>query len=512
MLVVAGLAVVSCAAPPTLQADDDRTQVVTTTALLQDLVRQVGGDRVNVSTLVPANGDPHSYEPSLRDIRNVVYADLAFSNYLLLEQQGIVKALDANLPSEVPNVSLAEGAVKYAAEIIQLVENVSLDTIWLGMRVRGTGDQHGATRASDIFLSGTTMEGPGSLTAYLTESFGNADIYLDSSDGFNAADGFRDDTADLPPDAHTHMSWAFTEPGVYRLSMQGRLAVEPGSRPIPLGEETFTFAVGIDPYSVPDMDVKDVLDGGHADIAVDLDRSELFLYADPEGGGNATQEEYDAATTVISVPPKAFHEIPPGPSFRFLGEPGDSIYQLPQAVLGKHVHGEIDPHLWQNVRNAISYVELMRDELTEVDPAGALEYQNNAAAYIAELERLDAYVASTIGEIPEAQRNLVTTHDAFGYLGDAYGMEISGFVTPNPSTEPSLLDRRKLSETIRTLDIPAVFLEPNLAARSSTLTELAGDQGIEICPIYGDTFDDEVTSYVEMMRFNANSLLDCLGT
>lgn len=502
----------ACAAPPTLQADDDRVQVVTTTALLQDLVRQVGGERVNVSTLVPANGDPHTYEPSLRDIRNVVYADLAFSNYLLLEQQGIVKALDANLPSDVPNVSLAEGAVKYAAEIIQLVENVSLDTIWLGMRVRGTGDQHGATRASDVLLSGTDVEGPGNLTAYLTESFGNPEFYVDSSDGFDAADGFRDDTATLPPDAHTHMSWAFSEPGVYRLTMQARLAVDPEARPIPLGEQTFTFAVGIDPFSVPGMDVEDVLDGGHADIAVDLDRSSLFLYADPHGGGNATQDEYDPATTVISVPPKAFHEIPAGPSFRFLGRPGDSIYQLPQAVLGKHVHGEIDPHLWHNVRNAISYVELMRDQLTEVDPAGALDYQRNAAAYIAELERLDAYVASTIGEIPEPRRNLVTTHDAFGYLGDAYGVEISGFVTPNPSTEPSLLDRRKLSETIRTLDIPAVFLEPNLVARASTLTELAGDQGIEVCPIYGDTFDDEVTSYVEMMRFNADSLLDCLGT
>jgi len=55
-----------------------------------------------------------------------------------------------------------------------------------------------------------------------------------------------------------------------------------------------------------------------------------------------------------------------------------------------------------------------------------------------------------------------------------------------------------------------VFLEPNLAARSSTLTEVAAEQGIAICPIYGDTFDDTVSSYTELLRFNARSLHDCL--
>jgi len=127
-----------------------------------------------------------------------------------------------------------------------------------------------------------------------------------------------------------------------------------------------------------------------------------------------------------------------------------------------------------------------------------------------QLDELDAYVASTVGEIPIAQRNMVTTHDAFAYLADAYGLSIAGFVTANPATEPSLADRRKLTETIENLDVPAVFLEPNLAARSSTLTEVAAEQGVDVCSIYGDTFDSHVRTYVEMMRFNAESLRDCL--
>ncbi|MFC0508875.1 anchored repeat ABC transporter, substrate-binding protein [Micromonospora costi] len=499
-----------CRSEAALSAHDERVQVVTTTGILRDLVSRVGGGRVAVNSLVPDGADPHSYEPSLRDIRDVVYADVAFSNYLLLEEQAVIKALDANLRAGVPNISLAEGAVKYAAEIIPLVEDVSLDSIWLGMRVRGTGAAQGADRSSDVLLSATAANGPGRTLAYLTESFGNPSFYVDSGDGFDPGNGYRDDTATLPPDAHTHMSWAFTKPGVYQLTMRARLAIDPGTAPIPLGEQSFTFAVGVDPHSVPGMAGAAVLNAGHADITVDLDERRLYLFADPEGSGEANQRVYDPAHTVIEVPNKALLEVPGDRRFRFLGRPGTQVYQLPQAVLGKHVHGEIDPHLWQDVRNAISYVELIRDTLIGVDPQGASVYRANASAYIAELERLDTYVRDTIAQIPPSRRHLVSTHDAFGYLGQAYGIRISGFVTPNPATEPSLADRRRLTETIRNLKIPAVFLEPNLAARATTLTELAREEGLRVCPIYGDTFDRDVTTYLDMMRFNAESLRDCL--
>ncbi|QGN50955.1 anchored repeat ABC transporter, substrate-binding protein [Micromonospora sp. WMMC415] len=509
---LAALLAGGCRSEVALSSHDERVQVLTTTGILRDLARNVGGDRVTVTSMVPDGADPHSYEPSLRDIRDVVYADVAFSNYLLLEEQAVIKALDANLRDGVPNISLAEGAVKYAAEIIPLVEDVSLDTIWLGMRVRGTGAAQGANRSSEVFLSATGADGPGRMYAYLTESFGNPSFYVDSGDGFDPANGYRDDTATLPPDAHTHMSWAFTEPGIYRLTMRARLAVDPQTAPVPMGEQVFTFAVGVDPHSVPGLTGAPVLNAGHADVTVDLDQRRLYLLADPEGGGEATQRVYDPARTVIEVPNKALLEVPGDRRFRFLGRPGTQVYQLPQAVLGKHVHGEIDPHLWQNVHNAISYVQLIRDTLIGVDPEGAAEYRANASAYIRQLEELDSYVRDTIAQIPPSRRHLVTTHDAFGYLGQAYGVQISGFVTPNPAVEPSLADRRRLTETIRNLRIPAVFLEPNLAARSATLTEVAREEDLRVCPIYGDAFDRDVTTYAEMMRFNAESLRDCLTT
>ncbi len=509
VFVVVPVAVAACGTPPGLSTADDRLQVVTTTGILRDLVEQVGGERVNVASLVPDSADPHSFEPTLRSVRDVVYADVAFSNYLMLEQHSIIKTLDANLGDDVPNISLAEDAVKYAAEIIPLVENVNLDTIWLGLRAGGDGARHAATRTSDVLLSAIDAAGPGDVYGFLTGTFGDAEVYFDTSNGFDAAGGFKDDTAVLPVDAHTHMSWVFTTPGIYRLTFQGALQVDATSRPVPMGTATVVFAVGVDPNDV--VPGATILDEGHADLTIDVDSGGIYVLYDPHGGGEGTQTAHPADTVVIEVPNKALTEVPPGHQYGFLGRPGEQIYELPQAVLGKHVHGEIDPHLWQNVRNVMSYVELIRDTLIGADPDGARIYRANADAYLHQLDVLDREVAATIAAIPERRRHLVTTHDAFGYLADAYGIEVAGFVTPNPSTEPSLFARRKLSETVRNLQVPAVFLEPGLATRSSTLTEVAAEQGIVVCPIYSDAFDATVTNYLEMMRFNAGSLLACLG-
>ncbi|MCI2956658.1 anchored repeat ABC transporter, substrate-binding protein [Agromyces atrinae] len=499
-----------CATKPTLSADGDELRVITTTGLLRDLVQHVGGERVEVASIVPDGADPHSYEATLRDARNVVYADIGFSNYALLEEHNIIKTLDANLRPGAVSVSLAEEAVKYAAELIPLVENVNLDTVWLGLRAHGDGGtRFGATRTSEVLLAATAVTGPGDVYGYLTGTLGDTDVYFDSSDGFDAATGFRDDTVALPADAHTHMSWVFSEPGIYTLTMQARVQVDETSRPQPLDEATFTFAVGVNPARA-DRDRALVLTQGHADLTANLESARLEVRYDAQGGGEHTQSSFEPDDVIIEVPAKALDELPAGHQFSFIGRPGTPIYQLPQAVLGKHVHGEIDPHLWQSAGNGMAYVKLIRDTLIAVDPEGSRDYATNAARYLDELEATDAFVRQTIAAIPPADRYLVTTHDAFGYLAHEYGVQIAGFVTPNPATEPSLADRRKLTETIRTLDVPAVFLEPNLAARSSMLTEVAEHEGVSVCPIYGDTFDETVRDYIGLLRFNAQSLRTCL--
>lgn len=503
-VVVSALGMSGCRAAPLLSTDSDLVQVVTTTGLLRDLVEQVGGDRIETVSIVPDGADPHSYEPTLRDARNVVYADVAFSNYAMLEQHNVITTLDANLSADAVSVSLAEESSRYGAELIQLVENAALDTVWLGMRADGDGSNFGATRSSQVVVSAVEYDGPGALSAYLTGTFGDTEVLFSSADGTDSGTGYRDDSVILPAAAHTHLSWAFDEPGLYTVKVSAQLQVDQTSAPISLAQGTFQIAVGVPPPSG-----LTVIDSGHADLTVDLDQSRLGIRYEPEG--DSAVQFLGADEAVIVVPSTTVQPIPADPGLRFLGKPGDLVYQLPQAVLGRHIHGEIDPHLWQSVPNTMAYVKVIRDTLIAADPQSAQQYQQRAASYLEQLDALDQYVQEQISQIPADRRQLVTTHDAFGYLAQAYDLQIAGFVTPNPASEPSLADRQRLTQTLRTLQVPAVFLEPNLVARSSTLTQVATDLNITVCPIYGDAFDQQVHTYIQMMRFNADSLRECLA-
>ena len=110
-------------APSPDPASDGELRVVATTGILADLVRNVAGDRAHVTQMVPNGADPHSWEPSLRTIRDVAYADVAFSNYLMLEEHALIRALDSNLPAGSRSVSVAEEAAKNGATILPLAFN-----------------------------------------------------------------------------------------------------------------------------------------------------------------------------------------------------------------------------------------------------------------------------------------------------------------------------------------------------------------------------------------------------
>lgn len=557
--------VAGCAGVGVDPARDGQLRVVTTTGILADLVRNVAGDRATVSQLVPDGADPHSYEPSLRAIRDVAYADLAFSNYLLLEQHSIIRALDANLPASAQSVSIAEEAAKQGATILPLVEDRALDTLWLGMRVSGDGKRYGANRASEVDLQVVSVQGPGQASSYLTTTFGTPELGFSSHDGFDAASDYKHDTVSLPADAHQHMSWAFTKPGVYRVQFKARLRPVKGKN-VEFKTATFTFAVGVDAAAVAKREGRVVLGPGHGDVSVDLEAGRITLVADkqasgqawpsatktasastpspaasassasaPSPGGSASPAPSDGASAtpsqsdvvvagaahvpghvaldpqkvVVDVPTRTLAQVPQG--YGFVGRAGTQAYILPQAVLGKHVHGEIDPHLWHDVHNAAAYVKVICAKLKQVDPAGASVYEANAARYLNQLAQLDTQVKSTLDTISEANRQLVTTNDAYAYLANAYGLKVAGFVAPNPASEPSLADRRKLAATIKDLHIKAVFLEPNLARTRSTLKVVASEAGVKVCPLYGDTLDNQAPTYQAMMRFNANSLARCLG-
>lgn len=314
-------------------------------------------------------------------------------------------------------------------------------------------------------------------------------------------------TVVLPTGAHTHVNWAFTRPGVYDLKLAA--THQDGTTSRDLGSDTVTFVVGVPPGSVAGG--RAILSEGHADVAVDLASGRIFVCTAALTCAEQVGD-FAPADIVIEVPSRTVSVVPEGRALAFLGSPGAQYWELPQAVLGKHVHGIIDPHTWEDVKNVKAYVQVIADTLIGVDPDGRQVYEQGRDTYLRQLDTLDGYVAQRLSRVPQEKRYLVTTHDAFHYLAAAYGMKIAGFVVPNPAQEPSAVQVTRLIETIRTLEVAAVFAEPNLHARATVLKQVASDQGVQVCELYGDSFGGDVHNYLQMMRFNADEILRCLGS
>ena len=178
----------------------------------------------------------------------------------------------------------------------------------------------------------------------------------------------------------------------------------------------------------------------------------------------------------------------------------------------EHSHGGADPHAWQSVANAKIYVANIRDGLSAADPAGKASYEASAAAYLAQLDALDAEVKAAIDRIPADRRRIITTHDAFGYFAAAYGV---AFIAPqgvSTESEVSARDVAKIITQIRKQRIPAVFLENVTDDR--LLKRIGAESGARIGgTLYSDALTDEkgeAPTYIDMMRHNVKQLADAL--
>ena len=294
-LVVAPLLLTACGDDNSSASDSDKIQVVTTLPLFADFVRNVGGDRVDVTSLLPLGADPHTFEPSPRDVEKITDADIAFANGLDLEPS-LINVLRANLPDH--------------AELVKL------------------------------------------------------------------------------------------------------------------GEE-----------KVPSTD----------DAAVEL----LII------GG--------------------------------------------------------DRHLWMDTNYSAQYARVIERKLNGLDPASQSSYEANYDRYEQAIKELRAYIRNTVVAVPAENRKLVTTHEAFDWFADSIGFTAVAAVAESPGQEPSPNEIAELTAAIKDQNIPAVFSEPQISEESHILEQAAADAGVQVCTLYSDSLDDEVSTYFEMMRFNAGELARCLG-
>lgn len=180
---------------------------------------------------------------------------------------------------------------------------------------------------------------------------------------------------------------------------------------------------------------------------------------------------------------------------------GIAAMAMDEEEAGQHRH-LTDPHAWQDVANARLYVIAIRDGLKAADPEGARLYEANATAYLAALDALDREVRAVIARLPADRRRIITTHDAFGYFGRAYGFQ---FIAPqgvSTESEASARDVARIIRQIRAERVPAVFLEnvsdPRLMER------IARESGARVGGrLYSDALSPPggpAGTYIDMMR------------
>ena len=179
-----------------------------------------------------------------------------------------------------------------------------------------------------------------------------------------------------------------------------------------------------------------------------------------------------------------------------------------------HDHGAFDPHAWQSIPNAITYVDNITNALAKAAPVNATHFYKNRAKYVSELRALEAQIRKLIETIPPEKRTVVTSHDAFGYFAETYGLSFVAAQGLSTESEASAQEVANLIEQIRKEKISAVFIETITDNR--LLKQIASETGASIG---GTIFSDALSpatgpasTYLKMMRHNTMTIAEALGS
>ncbi|MDX2148244.1 MAG: zinc ABC transporter substrate-binding protein [Planctomycetota bacterium] len=180
--------------------------------------------------------------------------------------------------------------------------------------------------------------------------------------------------------------------------------------------------------------------------------------------------------------------------------------------------GQADPHVWFDAALWAGVARPIAEMLAKVDPPRAQVFGENAAAFERELASLHAWARERIATIPPERRVLVTAHDAFGYFGRAYGLEVLGVQGISTDSEASIRDIAALVDTLVSRRVPAVFVESSVSRKTiDALVEGCAARGHNVV-VGGELFSDALGpdgtpegTYVGMFRHNVRTIVQALG-
>ena len=183
-----------------------------------------------------------------------------------------------------------------------------------------------------------------------------------------------------------------------------------------------------------------------------------------------------------------------------------------QGVMPRRLDGADDPHAWQSLAHAKRYVENIRAALAHARPMQAATIDARAAAYRLRIDALEAASQARFAALPAEQRRVITTHDAFGYFGQAYGVQFIAPLGVSADSEPSARDVARIISQVKRQKIPAVFMENISDPRM--MQQIARETGAKIGgTLYSDALSGAggpAGNYLDMMRSNVRELAKAL--
>ncbi|GDY26640.1 metal ABC transporter substrate-binding protein [Agarivorans sp. Toyoura001] len=177
-----------------------------------------------------------------------------------------------------------------------------------------------------------------------------------------------------------------------------------------------------------------------------------------------------------------------------------------------HHHGEFDPHAWHSVINTRTYVHNILAALVKVSPENRAYFEENAARYLSQLKQLQTRLAAEMASVPANKRNVITSHDAFGYLAKDYGFHFTAPQGMSTEAEASAADVVNIIKQIRQQNIQAVFVEN--VSNPRLIEQIARETGVNIGgELYSDALaseDQAAGTYIGMMEHNISTLVNAL--
>lgn len=178
-----------------------------------------------------------------------------------------------------------------------------------------------------------------------------------------------------------------------------------------------------------------------------------------------------------------------------------------------HDHGVFDPHAWQSLEHAQLYVHTICDALKRIDPENKVYYQQRTADYEKSMQQLHAELLERFKALPPHKRSVVSSHDAFSYLGQAYGVEFLSLLGASNQAEPSAKELADLITYMRMNQVQAVFVE-NISS-PKLVEQMARETGAVVGKqLYSDALAKSphpADTYLGMMRWNAEAILEALN-